>query len=272
MAGDVLAEEQYMRVKRCRNGLFMYNIHDKYVGGSLDRYGEFSEGEAGLFRQFIRPGMIVLDIGANIGAHTVTFAKLVRPNGCVIAFEPQRVVHQLLCGNIALNALENVASLRLALGRQNGEILVPPQDYSKPNNFGGVMLRTSGEGEMVPLQTLDSFNPPNCHFIKIDVEGMEQEVIEGGRGLLARCQPILYVENDRWEKSENLIACLHSLGYRTYWHLTKLFNPKNYFGSSENVFSDLFSFNVLCVPQSANIEVKELAEATLENAATPPLP
>jgi FkbM family methyltransferase len=267
MTGEILAEEQYIRIKRCRNGLFMYNVNDQYVGQSLDHYGEFSEGEAELFRQFLKPGMIVLDVGANIGVHTVTFARLVKPDGAVIAFEPQRVVHQMLCGNIALNALDNVAALRMALGKQVGEILVPPMDYSKVNNFGGVELISSGRGEAVPLNTLDAFNTPNCHFIKIDVEGMEQDVIEGGLGLLARCKPILYVENDRREKSESLIGCLRKAGYLTYWHIPSLFNPRNYFGAADDMFPSVSSFNVLCVPQSSNIVIKGFIEVTPENAA-----
>jgi len=271
MTGEILAEERYIRIKRCRRGLFMYNVNDTYIGQSLDHYGEFSEGEAELFEQFIRPGMIVLDVGANIGAHTVAFAKMVSPGGCVIAFEPQRVIHQMLCGNITLNVLDNVAALQMALGRQNGNIVVPGLDYSKPNNFGGASLQSSGNGEPVPMQTLDTFNPPKCEFIKIDVEGMEQDVIEGGRALLARCKPILYVENDRWDKSEALVTSLRDIGYRVYWHPTKLTNPKNYFGARDDLFPGVCSYNILCMPESSAVAMKGFVEVTPENATTPPV-
>ena len=59
---------------------------------SLDVYGEFSEGETEIFRQIVRPGDIVLEVGANIGVHTVFLAKAVSPGGGVIALEPQRLV------------------------------------------------------------------------------------------------------------------------------------------------------------------------------------
>src|SRR5262245_30640720 len=83
----------------CRHGYMVYNIHDLYVGKSLDVYGEYSEGEIDGFRQLIRPEDWVIDVGANIGAHTLFFAKAVAPNGWVLAFEPLRVVFGYLCAN-----------------------------------------------------------------------------------------------------------------------------------------------------------------------------
>lgn len=247
MTGEILAQQHPIRIKQCRHGLFMYNINDKYVGRALDVYGEFSELETGLFSQLIQPGMTVLDIGANLGAHTVHFGKLVGPGGNVVAFEPQRVVYQMLCGNVAMNGLTNVSALMAALGNHSGQITVPTVDYSKEDNFGGVTLGDYRGGEVVPLLTLDSFNLPQCHFIKIDVEGMEQAVLEGAAQTIARHNPVLYVENDRPEKSEALIRHLLAKGYRLYWHTPPLFNEDNFFGVSENIFPELVSVNMLCL-------------------------
>ena len=63
----------------------LYLTTDQYVGRSLDLYGEYSEGEVEFFDQMLKPGHIVLEAGANIGAHTVYFAKTVGPRGTVIA-------------------------------------------------------------------------------------------------------------------------------------------------------------------------------------------
>src|SRR5262249_49184020 len=90
LAGD------FNHLRKCRHGYVLYNINDMYVGRSFDLYGEFSEEEALLFEQVSRPGDVVMDIGANIGAHTLVMAKRVGPTGKVLAFEPQRVVFQTL--------------------------------------------------------------------------------------------------------------------------------------------------------------------------------
>jgi Flp pilus assembly protein TadD len=117
-----------------------------YIGRSLERYGEFSEGECDLLRQMVRPGQVVVEAGANIGAHTLVLSQLVGPAGRVYAFEPQRVVFQILCGNLALNGCLNVVCREVALGDQPGQLRVPPIDYQRENNFGGVELRGTMRG------------------------------------------------------------------------------------------------------------------------------
>ncbi len=67
----------FNRQKACRYGQMLYNLNDQYIGRSLDLYGEFSEGEVDLFRQIVKPGQIVVEVGANLGAHTVFLARQV---------------------------------------------------------------------------------------------------------------------------------------------------------------------------------------------------
>jgi len=74
----------------------LYSARDRYVGVSLDRYGELAELEAQLLTGLVKPGMLVVEAGSNIGAHTVHLAKLVGENGGVVAFEAQRVIFQIL--------------------------------------------------------------------------------------------------------------------------------------------------------------------------------
>lgn len=265
-AGETLLEAGTVRLKQCRHGAFLYNIHDKFIGRSLDQYGEFSAGEAAMFAQILRPGMVAMDIGANIGVHTVFMAQAVGSGGAVFAFEPQRVVFQMLSANIALNGLVNVMTWQAAVGAEAGDIFVPPIRYDQEGNFGGVALGGHDRGEKVPVMVLDAMPFRACHFIKIDVEGMEAQVLEGGRQMIARLRPILYVENDRREKSKALIETLFAMDYRLYWHNTPLFNPNNFFANSENLFGNIVSRNMLCVPKESPIQVSNLPEIT--DAAT----
>ncbi len=251
ISGEML-HKPFNRLKNCRYGPMLYNIHDTFIGRSLDIYGEFSEGEIELFRQVAKPGDVVLDVGANIGAHTVFFAKAVGSSGAVLAFEPQRIVYQTLCANMALNSLTNVVCRQCAVGEAAGEIVVPALDYHRDSNFGGLGLGGYTSGENVSVVTIDSLDLQRCKFIKIDVEGMEKSVLEGAVNTVARLRPILYVENDRKEKSAELIRYIDSLGYLMYWHLPLLYNPRNYFGNSDNVFPNIVSHNMLCCHRSVS--------------------
>jgi FkbM family methyltransferase len=248
-------EEQHLRVKRCRYGWMLYSPQDRYVGRSFDRYGEFSELEARAFAHLIKPGQTVYDVGANIGAHTLAFARFVGETGLVAAFEPQRQVFQMLCANVALNGLARVWTIWAACGRERGQLHVPQLDYRAPANVGGVSLSQAPVGEAVPTMALDDVGTTACHFIKIDVEGMEAEVIAGAQKTIAKWRPLLYVENDRREKSAALIQQIMALDYRLYWHNTALYNPNNLFGESENVFGNIVSINMLCVPREVELNL-----------------
>jgi FkbM family methyltransferase len=273
MDTNALWTEQHIRLKRCRDGAMIYNINDWFIGRALDQYGEISRGEIRFLAQLIGPGMTIVEVGANIGILTLPFARLVRPEGRVIAFEPQRIVYQMLCGNLALNAIGNVIAHNAAAGRAVGSITVPRIDYTQPGNFGGVSVSDVVPGETVPLVTIDSLGLTRCDFMKIDVEGMEREVLEGAADTLQRFRPRLYVENDRADRSAALIEQLMALDYRLYWHTPFLYDTDNFFGNQENIFGGIVSDNMLCVPRSGplSITVQGLAEITSEHAVPPRL-
>jgi FkbM family methyltransferase len=262
MISPSLLDQGHVRLKQCRHGPMLYLVTDLYVGQSLDRYGEYCEEENALLRRIVRPGWMVLDIGANMGAHTVSLAQATGPKGVVLALEPQRVIFQILCANVALNALGNVHANQVAVGREAGTVIVPNLDYSEVNNYGGVPLSGWSEGERVSLVTVDSLDLSACHLVKIDVEGMEGDVVAGAEQTIRRFHPVLYLENDRPEHSATLIRQILDLGYRLYWHLPHLFNPQNYFEVAENVFGWIVSVNMLGLPASVPQDVQGLHEIT----------
>jgi FkbM family methyltransferase len=251
----VLLANGSVRIKQTRHGPMAYNINDMYVGRSLDCYGEFSRGEALLFAQLVGPQSLVVDIGANIGAHTLFFAEAVGPRGLVFAIEPQQAVYQLLCANLALNNITNVRAIHAAAGRMRGHASIPVFDYTQSGNFGGGELAESG-GEPVEMLSIDSLQLPACHFMKIDGEGHEQAVIAGAVETIRRFRPALYVENDRRQQSADLIRQIRDLDYIPYWHLPPLFRPDNFFQNPTNVFPNIVSIDMMCLPNGDSRKVE----------------
>lgn len=244
----LLDDDGFNQLAMTREGYCLYNRHDAYIGRSIEKYGEFSALEMQLLGRLCAPDDFVIEVGANIGTHTVAIAKRVGPGGTVLAFEPQRLVFQNLCANVALNSLRNVFCYWAAAGAAEGKITVPEPDPGQANNFGGIALGGNAQGFAVDCLMLDGFlSLPRLKLIKIDVEGMEMDVISGARELIRKFRPVIYVENDRLEKSEGLMRLIDSLGYDMHWHLPPLFNPDNCRGERENLYPGVVSVNMVCM-------------------------
>ena len=249
----------HIALKRCRHGWFMYNRNDRFVGLSLDRYGEWCEAELAILSPLLRPGRVVLDVGAFIGSHTVFFAQKVAPSGRVYAIEPQRHAFQLLCGNVAINALTNVTALPCLAGRESGYRRLAEVSQTVEGNFGATRAVMVPHGEPTRVIRIDDLELARCDLMKIDVEGMEADVIAGATATIERFKPVIYCENNRAERSAEIHEAIARLGYRAWWHIISYYNPNNFFGDGENVFARFVpEANILCVPAKSNIVVQDL--------------
>lgn len=256
--------EPLVQTYATRSGPMLALTTDHYITRSLELYGEYCPDEWRLLRQLIRSGMTVVEVGANIGAHSVDMARACAP-GIFYAFEPQPRVFQILCANLALNDVGNARAYPDACGSAEGEATVPLVDYARKGNFGGVGLQPADrQGIKVRVRPLDALDLQACGLIKVDVQGFELEVIRGARATIARCRPVLYVENDRPAEQPRLIPLIASLGYRLYWHAPALWSPDNFKGVQDNVFGTIASTNMLCIPaERSATRVDGLREITL---------
>ncbi len=250
-----------MALRNCRHGTMLYPANDTYIGRSLELYGEYSPFEVDFYAFILRPGDGVIDAGANIGALTLAFSRLVGESGSVLAFEPQRLIYHMLCANLAINVIENVAAAQVALGAAPGLIRVPVLRPKEHINFGGLAIG-GDHGEPARVRTIDSMPLENLRLIKIDVEGAELEVIKGASQTIRRLRPFLLVENDRADKSPALIEALFQLNYRLWWHFAPLYRRNNFRGYAENVFGNVGSWNMVGVPREMDFPVQGLREVT----------
>ena len=258
-----------IHVVEARYGRMMVLTNDRYLGAAFLRHGEYSEAEVDLWRQLFPDArkLVACDIGANIGAHTIPLAGMF---GYVWAFEPLPFTHRLLTGNVALNGLANVEPVRAAVGATRGTIPIPALDYTVPNNYGGFDLRQFADhqgtnpGLRVPLDEV----VPVAHFLKIDVEGMELEVLQGATRLLTQCRPVLYFEANPEEghpktdgpKQRELIRWVQGQGYDCHWHFAPHYNPDNLKGAPpvDEHERTVVSFNVLAMPTGSRVAFEGL--------------
>ena len=252
----ILFENGYARVVEAKHGYFLYNKNDLYVGRSLENFGEWCEAGLEFLLQCIEPGDVVLDIGAHIGTHTVPFANRVGVTGCVYAFEPQRIVFQYLCTNVSLNKITNVPCLNKGVGSHHGYVNLPPLNPDAEQNFGAVNIEEFSEGDIIEVMTIDSLKLERCKLIKIDVEGMETNVLDGATKTINRLRPLLFVENNTEDNSREIINIVSNFGYKSWWVIENYFNPNNYFGNSENLFTKTQpQADMFCAPNEVEASI-----------------
>ena len=159
------------------------------------RHGKYYETpELEFLRTIVKPGGIFIDIGANTGNHALFFALELRASR-VIPIEPNPLVYRLLISNAAVNGLLDVIDLGfLGVGlsdKQEGGYAME----QRARNIGGArMLPGAGDIETHPGDALFGGLAPD--FVKVDVEGMEMQVLRGLETTIATHRPLLFVEVD----------------------------------------------------------------------------
>lgn len=229
------------------------NPRDQYIGTSLLTYGEWSMGEIVTLLPFIADDATVVEVGGNVGAHTVPLARHVR-NGRVITFEPQRLCFQMLCTNLINNDCVNAGAYNMAVGDKGGRVQVPDLHPDQDFNFGGIGIRretfepvTDPALGRTPVVRLDDMlGDIVIDLLKCDAEGMEAAVLRGAAGVIQRDKPILYLEDDRQALSQQLYETVRGFGYDVWWHPVPLYRPDNLAGVTENVFGNIHSLSLFC--------------------------
>jgi FkbM family methyltransferase len=236
---------------KCEDAEYMVFSGNDGISVSLFTEGKWDEHILNISKIFYLgiDAPLILDIGAHIGTYSIPIAKNIQDiGGKVIAFEPQRIIYYNLCGNIILNRLDNCIALNQAVGNYDGTIQIPEINYNINNNSGAFSFnkeyrqRHGLEEAMlnkklnVPIIKLNSFSvekPPA--LIKLDVEGLEIEVIKGSNKFLEdnNYPPILF-EAWHWDwfknEKEELFNYIKYLGYNIEFLCKEDFvaqHPKN---------------------------------------------
>ena len=188
------------------------------VNRTIFLYGTFEISETRLVQAFLQPGMTFLDVGAHIGYYTLIAARLVGAAGRVHSFEPGKEMRAHLAANVARNDLHNVEIHPEALAEQTGEVGFYPSALA--GNQGISSIVGSGDGRAAPVTvpslSLDDLaariGGRRIDFLKMDVEGAELQVIQGGQRLLGGedAPPMIFEAHELAPVAE----ALRPLGYQ----------------------------------------------------------
>jgi FkbM family methyltransferase len=192
-----LTPESTLLRTRLQNGAIVEGYNRAGFGGrGVYIHGDSLEPELASLGVFLRPGYVFIDIGANVGVYTVKAAKEVGESGLVIAIEPFIDSAHRLSKNVRANAYGNVRIRNLCMGKVTGSTKFY-LNSGKPNSFG---LFQEGQAEEVSVLgvSLDDLCRweaiDRLDYLKIDAEGAEAMILEGGMEALNRFRPIIQVE------------------------------------------------------------------------------
>ena len=217
-------------------GTLILNHLDLGVGWQLLARGAYDPNEVGTVVQLLDrlktargPGIAAIDCGANIGVHTITWARHMAGWGEVIAIEAQERIFYALAGNIALSNSFNARAIWAAVSDSGGTLMIPQPDDTQTASYCSLELLNSDTVEnigqaisyrpeslrAVTAMPIDSLELSRLDFIKIDVEGMEVQALNGARDSIARYRPFLFIEHIKagLDALNNLLA---ELGYKSW--------------------------------------------------------
>ncbi len=181
-----------------------------------------------VMKALLSEGATFVDVGANFGTFSLLASRIVGKSGKVIAIEPQERLASLIEESVGLSGATNIEVHRVAIGSTNGEreLLIPEDDSGRAGFFAGFSGRNKHVSQRVPVTTLDYLLgdlPAGApYMIKIDVEGSEIDVLDGGATFIEANKPPIVIEINRWSAEaagrnpKEIIDRLVSLGYSSF--------------------------------------------------------
>ena len=230
-----------------RYGLMSYYHEDPTIGHSLNLYGEYCHPEIEMILSLVNKDSIYIDIGANIGTHTVSIAPHVQQ---VYAFEPDVNNYELLVANTRdynnISVIKNAVSNCDSFG--NTEF-----------NFGKTRFVES-DGSSIS-RTIDSYDIEKIDFVKIDTEGFELRILQGMTGVLTNQQPSILVEMQDPTTYCEIYDYLKTFRYYMYWMPVPTFNPNNFKKESQDVFGPRHGvINWICSIKQLNTTLQPVVD------------
>lgn len=194
------------------------------IGWKIFFFGEYESGTNRTLEKYIKQGDVVIEAGANFGSETLLLSRLAGKNGHIYAFEPNPYIFEQLKINISSNELVNVSSYDYALGESNNMIHfnIYPKGFCNPGMSSKYMETPITRKIDVNQKTIDTFvkeqDITKLNFLKMDIQGAEMDVIEGGTETINKFKPIIFTEVDEiYNDKKYMFQKFKSFGYTVYF-------------------------------------------------------
>lgn len=243
-----------------RYGVMTFFENDSPLGASLKQYGEWAQFELNILLSLVRTGDTIVDVGANIGTHTVAFSQAVAGQGQVISFEPQPAVADILRHNILANDLRGVVVHQKGVADTKGFMHIELPTYDMKANVGAATLSKEARANSIKVAVtkLDALGLQKCRLIKIDSEGMGIRVLQGASELIRETRPFVSLELDEIGEVQDIFEFFQAREYRMVFFECPAFNVDNFSGADDNFFGVASEGMLLAVPAVENILLEEV--------------
>jgi len=234
----------------CRYGDLVVHDNNDLIVNSLRLYGEWAQLEIDVLAMFINEGSTIVDAGAFIGTHTRAFSTIVGQRGWVHAFEPNPLIFQFLKNNSNNAPIRNVTASPFGLGAKEETRAITNVTDSLNQGSAHLDLKKSNETQQsVVVKPLDVLDLGKVDFIKVDIEGMELELLRGAKDTIKKYRPLIFLEVNSLDQAVGIFEWMRDGNYRTYGLISPAFNPNNFNQVQENIFNLAKECGVLLVPE-----------------------
>lgn len=234
-------------VAESRMGLVQFVPEQPIIGESIRGYGEYLQQQLDLLSRFVKPGAVVVEIGAGVGLHALFLSEAVGPNGHLLLYESRDLLKYILQQNLTINRVANVTLMRrrLAIRRATGgDGIVHPR-----------APELSPRDPFAQPETIDDLRLERLDWLKIDEPAQALDVVAGAGATLWRLRPLAFAAVADDNELATLADRLRDFGYRRWRMETPLFNPDNFNRRDHDIFSGQSALALLAIPEEIDVDI-----------------
>jgi FkbM family methyltransferase len=232
-----------------RHGMLQYLPDHGVEGESIGWYGEYLQPQLELLGRMTKPGSIMLEADAGVGAHSLHLARSLGASGHLFLCEPRPIVQRILRQNLGANKIGNVTVLRHSVGRMSKI----DQSAGERRSVGDDTQPGAASG--TKTETIDELQLEQLHWLKINDNICATDVLDGASETLWRLRPMLFISAHNAQGLKLAQARAEQFSYHCWRIDTPLFNADNYNVRHDDIFDGRSVSALLAIPEEIEVDI-----------------